>query len=195
MNKIQRKVFQAGLFLLGMVFLLMAEPAWAEDGAREWRPIYDFIMRWINFGILAYFLVRFAGPVLINFLNNQKSEIQVKIERTQKEKDEMLAKVKEARESLENSGTRIEEIRSRIIEQGERRKQEIIDEANQQSRLMMKNARQRIDSQITRARRKMMEELLDKAMDKALERLPREMTKDDDERLIENYLTIASSTK
>lgn len=188
MNNIRRKLLQASLIASGVFFCFMVDPALAEDGAREWRPIYDFILRWINFGILAYFLVRFAGPLLVDFLNSQKSEIQSKIERAQKEKDEMLDKVREAKESLETSGPRLEEIKQRIIEEGEHRKQEIIDEANEQSRLMMKNARQRIDNQIRNARKKMADELLDMAMELAVERLPREITDDDDNKLIQNYL-------
>ncbi|MFO8112510.1 MAG: ATP synthase F0 subunit B [Desulfosalsimonadaceae bacterium] len=193
MNNRQRKIFRACLFFLGLVFLLAAGPAWAEDGTREWRPIYDLVMRWINFGIFIYFLVKVAGPLLVNFLSSQKTEIQAKIEGAQKEKEEMLAKVQDAKDSLEKSGPRLEEIKSRIVEQGERRKQEIIDEANEHSRLMMKNAKQRIDNQIIHARNKMMNELLDMAMEKALERLPGEMTEEDNDRLIQQYLRATSA--
>lgn len=193
MNKICRSIFQISLLFFGLFFLFMVEPALAEDGTREWRPIYDFVMRWINFGILAYFLVKVVGPILVNFLSGQQSEIRGKIDRVQKEKDEMLAKVQDARDSLEGSGPRLEEIKSRIVEQGERRKQEIIDEANEHSRLMMSHARQRIDNQILQARKKLMDDLLDMAMEKALERLPREITEEDDNRLIEKYMDAASA--
>ncbi len=193
MNNRQRKMFRGCLFFLGLFFLFLAGPAWAEDGVREWRPIYDLAMRWINFGIFIYFLVKVAWPPLVNFLSSQKSEIQAKIEGAQKEKDEMLAKVQDAKDSLEKSGPRLEEIKSRIVEQGERRKQEIIDEANEHSRLMMKNARQRIDNQILHARNQMMDELLDMAMEKAMERLPREITEEDNDRLIQAYLSAASA--
>lgn len=186
-------MFRACLFSLGLFFLFLAGPAWAQDGVREWRPIYDLVMRWINFGIFVYFLLKVAWPPLVNFLSSQKSEIQAKIEGVQKEKEDMLAKVQDAKDSLEKSGPRLAEIKSRIVEQGERRKQEIIDEANEHSRLMMKNARQRIDNQIIHARNQMMNELMDMAMGKALERLPREITEEDNERLIQAYLSAASA--
>lgn len=193
MNKMPRRILQAGLLCFAMFFVLMVEPALAEDGAREWRPIYDLVMRWINFGILVYFLVRFAGPPLVSFLSSQKSEVQEKIERIQREKDKMLAKVQEARDSLEKSGSRLEEIKSRIVEQGERRKQEIIDEANSHSQMMIKNAKQRIDYRIHQARNKLMNDLLDMAMEKALARLPGEITEEDNNRLIQKYLHAASA--
>lgn len=191
MNSTFRTVFLGVLVSTCIVFLLAVAPAWAEDGAREWRPIYDVIMRWINFGILVYFLVKVVGPILMNFLSDQQADIRSRIDKAQKEKDEILAKLQDAKDSLENSGPRLEEIRRRIVDQGEVRKREIIEDANEQSRLMMKNARQRIDNQIIQARQKLVNELLDMAMEKALERLPREITEEDNNRLIEKYLTAA----
>jgi F-type H+-transporting ATPase subunit b len=192
MNSIRRKTFQAGVLVFSVFFMCMVEPAWAEEGAREWRPIYDLAMRWINFGILVFFLVKFAGPLLVKVLKDQKSEIQQNMERIQQEKDQLLAKLQEAKYTLENSGERLEEIKNRIIEQGERRKQEIIQSANEQSEMMLKNAQLRIGNLINRARRKMMIDLLDMAMEKAIERLPGEITGEDDNRLIKKYLEAAA---
>ncbi len=193
MNSLTQKRIQAGLLFFVLFFVFLIEPAIAEDGTMEWRPIYDFVMRWINFGILVFFLAKVAWPLLVKFLSGQKSEIQEKILRIQKDKEEILSEVQEARDSLENSGPRLKEIKSRIVEQGERRKQEIIDEANEYSRLMMSHARQRIDNQIFQARKKVMDDLLDMAMEKALERLPREITEEDNDRLIQEYLNAASA--
>jgi len=193
MNNILRTMLWIVLVSTGTLLLFSAAPAWAEDGTREWRPIYDVIMRWINFGILAYFLVKVVGPILVNFLSDQQADIRSKIDKTQKEKDDIVAKLQDAKESLENSGPRLEEIRCRIVEQGEKRKQSIIEDANEQNRLMMKNARQRIDNMIGQARQKLVNELLDMAMEKAVERLPREITEEDNQRLIEKYLTAATA--
>lgn len=193
MNNIRRPIFQISLLFSGIFFICMLEPAFAEDGAREWRPIYDFILRWINFGILVYFLVKVVGPILVNFLSSQQSEIRGKIERVLAEKDEILSKVQEAKDDLENSGPRLENIKSRIVDQGERRKKEIIKDANEHSKLMMKNARQRIDGQIVQARNKLLNELLDMAMEKVAARLPQEVSEEDNQRLIQRYLSAASA--
>ncbi len=192
MNNLFRKIIQAGFFSV-LFFVFMIEPAIAEDGTREWRPIYDLVMRWINFGILVFFLVKVVGPILYNFLSNQQSEIQGKILRIQQDKEEILTKVRDAKDSLENSGPRLEEIKRRIVEQGERRKQEIIDEANEHTRLMLGHARQRIDNQILQTRKKLMDDLLDMAMEKALTQLPGEITEEDNHRLIQKYLSAASA--
>ncbi len=172
----------------------MLDPAFAEDGGREWRPVYDIVLRWINFGILIFFLVKVVGPLLVKFLSGQQSEIRTKIERAQSEKDEMVAKVKEARESLENSGPRLEEIKTRIVEMGELRKQEIINDAKEQSQMMMKNARHRIDSLILHAKDDLKQEMMDMAMEKAFERLPAEITEEDNDHLIQKYLTAAAAS-
>lgn len=192
MNNIRRRIYQTTLLFFGLFLLFMVEPAFAEDGAREWRPIYDLVMRWINFGILVFLLVKFAGPLILKFLNNHRDEIKTKVERIELEKNEMVAKVQEAKESLENSGPRLAEIKGRIIEQGERRKQEVIEKAQEQSQLMLKNARERINNQIMQARKSLMREMMDVAMDKAIERLPVQMTDEDSNRLIQKYLKAAA---
>ena len=193
MSNIRRITF-CTMLVLGLFLLVAAAPAWAGDGGREWRPIYDLVMRWINFGILVFFLVKVVGPLLVNFLNSQKTDIQSRVERAQSEKDNMLQKVQEAKDSLENSGPRLEEIRNRIVDQGERHKQETIEKALTQSQLMMKNARQRIDNQINQARKRLMNEMMDMAMEKAIERLPAEITPEDDNRLIRKFLSAAERT-
>lgn len=194
MNNILRNVFRVSLLVSGFFFFFMLDPAFAEDGGREWRPVYDIVLRWINFGILIFFLVKVVGPLLVKFLSGQQSEIRTKIERAQSEKDEMVAKVKEARESLENSGPRLEEIKTRIVEMGELRKQEIINDAKEQSQMMMKNARHRIDSLILHAKDDLKQEMMDMAMEKAFERLPAEITEEDNDHLIQKYLTAAAAS-
>jgi F-type H+-transporting ATPase subunit b len=192
MNSIGRRTFQAGILVFSLFFMFMVEPAWAEEGAREWRPTYDLAMRWINFGILVFLLGKFAAPLLFKVLKDRKSEIQQNMERIRQEKDQLLAKLQEAKFTLENSGERLEEIKNRIIDQGERRKQEIIESANEQSEMMLKSAKERIGNLINLARRKLMIDLLDMAMEKAIERLPGEITGEDDNRLIKKYLEAAA---
>ncbi len=181
------KTIQVSLVSAGIFFLILLQPAWAEDGARQWRPIYDVIMRWINFGIMAAFLIKVVGPILSKFFSGQQADIQSRITQVTRQKEAIDAKVQEARESLDSSGTRLEEIKSRIIERGEQRKQEIIDKAIEQSRLMMKHAKDRIDNQIIKARQNLKNEMVDMAIDKAIERLPAVITEEDNHRLAEQH--------
>lgn len=194
MNSVlSRKVL--GLLLAGFFFLCMADTVWAAEPAAQWRPVYDLVMRWINFGILAFIVVRYGGPPLVNFLRNQKADIQKKIERVHKQKDEMAVMLDQARASLRESASRFDEIKARIIDLGEHTKQEIIEESKSQSRLMLESARHRIDYQIHLAHEKLRLELLDMAMASALEKLPNEITAEDNQKLVDKYLATAVAIK
>jgi F0F1-type ATP synthase membrane subunit b/b' len=129
-------------------------------------------------------LVRYGGPPLVNFLRNQKADIQKKIEQAQKQKDEMAAMLDQAKVSLQESASRLEDIKARIIEQGEHKKQEIIEESRAQSRLMLESARHRIDYQIHLAHEKL-----------RLEQLPNEITAEDNQKLVDKYLATAVAIK
>jgi F-type H+-transporting ATPase subunit b len=195
MNNVLSRKVQWPLLAVGFFVLCMADPAWAGDAAKQWRPVYDLVMRWINFVILAFLIVRYGGPPLVKFLRNQKNDIQKQIDQVQQEKDAMMANVQQARSALQQSALRHDEIKAKIIEMGEHKKQEIIEESKEQSRLMLESARHRIDYQIHQAHEKLRLELLDMAMAAALEKLPEEITPDDDRKLIDKYLATAVAIK
>ena len=42
--------------------------AQAADGTGDWRPVFDLVMRWVNFLILAFLLIKFSRVPIKNFL-------------------------------------------------------------------------------------------------------------------------------
>lgn len=195
MNNVLSRKFQWLLLAMGILVFCMAGPAWADDSTTQWRPVYDLVMRWINFAILAFLIVKYGGPPLVNFLRNQKADIQKQIDKIQQEKDAMMASVQQARNTLQESASRHDEIKARIIEMGEHKKNELIEESKEQSRLMLESARHRIDYQVHMAHEKLRLELLDMAMASALKKLPAEITPEDDRKLIDKYLARAVGIK
>jgi F0F1-type ATP synthase membrane subunit b/b' len=53
---------------------------------------------------------------------------------------------------------------------------------------MLIEAKRRVDNQIVRAKEKYRAELVDAAFDLVLERLPKEITEEDSEKLVQNYI-------
>ncbi|RJP41672.1 MAG: hypothetical protein C4548_09025 [Desulfobacteraceae bacterium] len=195
MNSILSRKVQWCLLVAGIFVFCAADPAWAGESPAQWRPTYDLVMRWINFFILVFLLVRYGGPPLVAFLKGQQTDIQKRIDQVRQEKDAMLVNVQQAREALQASATRLDGIKAKIIEMGEHKKQEIIEESKVQSRLMLESARHRIDYQIHRAHEKLRIELLDMAVALALEKLPEEITPEDDRKLIDKYLVTTAALK
>ena len=75
------------------------------------------------------------------------------------------------------------------MQQGEREKLKIVESAQQQSRVMLADANRRIDASILQARDTIKGELVDTAVDLAMERLPQEITAVDNEKFVNAYLT------
>jgi F-type H+-transporting ATPase subunit b len=175
---------------LAAAMLFVAAPAAAESGG--WRPIYDVVMLWLNFGILVFVLVKVLRRPLRDFFQDKKDELEIAIGRIESDKQRAWQRVEEAREELEENKSRLERVRKRIFEEGERVRDQIIEDAREQSRVMIEHARRRIDNQIFLARQQFKAEMVDMAVDIALEQLPREVTEADENRRIDLYLNAAT---
>ncbi len=170
--------------------LLGAAPAAAESGG--WRPLYDVAMLWLNFGILVFVLVKVLKRPLRNFFQDKKDELSLEIRRIESEKQQARQRLEEARLALEENKARLERVRKRFFEEGERTRDQIIEDARDQSRLMLDHARRRIDNQIFLARRQVKAEMVDLAVEMALEQLPKMVTEADERRRIDFYLNAAN---
>jgi F-type H+-transporting ATPase subunit b len=171
-----------------LVVLMPAAAAAAGQEAAGWRPTYDLIMRWVNFLILVFVIVKFARAPLKNFFKQKKIEVSTEIETMEAEKKAAEAKIAEARQAIEHRKERFEQIRERMIRHGKRRKEEIIEGARRESRLMIEAARNKVEGQIRQAHEKLREEMVDLAIDTAMERLPAEMQEADSRNLLNRYL-------
>lgn len=170
-----------------LVFIL-ASGALAADQTGGWRPTYDLIMRWLNFVILALVLIKFARRPLIDFLTGKKKEIARNIQRMEEEKEQAALKVAEVHKKLEDSSIRFENLKERIIRQGERRKQAIIDEAHRESKILLEGAKRKIDSQMMQAQSTLRAEMIELAVNLAIERLPGHLTEEDNQKLLDQFL-------
>ena len=192
----QDHIHRAGLIILTALFFLSAgaaEVLAAEGGG--WRPTYDIIMKWVNFGILVLIFFKFARRPLMNFLSDKKNEISLQIKRLEEEKDRLRQRVREAETKLEENALRLEELKERIVQMGERRKIEIIDDARQESRMLLESAKRKIDGRIIGARNRLKAEMIDAAAEMALEKLPGLVTEDDNRILLEQFMAHASDNK
>jgi F-type H+-transporting ATPase subunit b len=124
----------------------------------------------------------------MNFLQGRKEKIAREIERVEQKKEKAADKIKEIQKVIDESEVRFAELKERIVRQGERKKQEIIDSAQQQSKMMLKDARRRIDSQFDQAKSTFKAELIDTAIELAMQRLPHEITDEDNDKFTDHYL-------
>ena len=74
---------------------LMAGSCWADEGGSTWRSTYDEVMLWLNFGILAFLLVKYGRAPLIAFLRGEAKRTAEEIERVEESKRRADEKVQE----------------------------------------------------------------------------------------------------
>lgn len=156
----------------------IVEALGAEAGA-GWRPTYDLVMRWLNFGILVALFFKYARKPLVAFLKGQASQIEKNIQSVEAEKEAIEARVRELEEHQAKSRERFKAIEERIISHGELKKQRIIEDAHTESRLLLESAKRRMAFEIIAARQNLRNEIVDQAVDLAMQKLPRQMTDQD----------------
>ena len=178
----------AFVMILGVGVFVGAFPEAAYAADAPWRPTYDMAMRWVNFIILVAVIVKYGKEPIKDFLKLQKSDLVSEISQLEAEKARILDEIKAVkRKGIENR-THFQELKDRLIAQGEIRKKQIVEQARQQSVIMLEEARRKMDNRIVQAKAGLKMELLDMAIDEALKRLPAIITDSDNQRLLNDYM-------
>jgi F-type H+-transporting ATPase subunit b len=181
--------------LIGCAFfflLLWPGAAFAAEEPSSWRATYDLVMRWLNAAILIFVIIKFGRSPLTKFLMNKKEEIAEKIEAVEQEKAEADQKIIETQKIIEDSDRHYAQLKERIIQQGEKRKQQIIEDARKQSRIMLEDAKQKVQAQLRMAQQTLQAELVDATFDIVLEKLPQEITDDDNQKMVDQFIAAAT---
>ena len=192
---ILKKILLTGsCFLTCLIMLhLSAFDVLAAENSGGWRPLFDLVMRWVNFLILAFLLIKFSRVPLKKFLEGKKQDIADEIGGLEAEKEEILRQIDQSKKQLENSRERLAVLKKRIVTQGEKNRQMIIDEAEREGKMMLKSAQQKVDSRILEARQLLKSELIDSAITLATKLLPEKITEEDNQKFIDAFMSSASS--
>ena len=187
-NAHKKHIFYCYVILMVMAYFFAGQDVLAADGSSNWRHTYDLVMMGLNFAILAFLIVKFARIPFAKFLNGQKEKIERQIRQVEEEKAAATQKIQETIKSVDQSDGALEKLKERIVAQGKRKKDQIITEAQLESRLILEEAKRRVGNRIRQAKNKLKTELVDTAINSAIEKLPHEITEEDDQKIIQTYL-------
>lgn len=192
MRPIRQIIIYGGYLIFVITVMALSCPdALAAETNQNWRSIFDLVMRWLNFVIIAVILFKFGRKPIKDFLANRREEIDYQIKKFEQQKQAAEKKVQEANEMLNDSVARFETIKQRIVEDGEKKKQQIIEDARQESRLLLDGTRRKIQNQIVEAKNLIRSELIDTAIELAEKKLPEVITAADEQKLTEHYMDVA----
>ena len=167
--------------------------ALAADNSGSWRPVFDLVMRWLNFGIIVFILVKYARTPIKDFLLSRREEVARQLELAEKKKEAANKKIQDATKMLDESEVRFASVKERIIQEGETRKQKLIEDAQQESKILLESTMKKIESQLLDAKRAFKSELVDMAITLAMKRLPDEITTEDNQNFTNQFLASASA--
>jgi F-type H+-transporting ATPase subunit b len=191
---LKKTAVACGCVLIALIMMLLISPqAWAADSSGGWRPIFDLVMRWVNFLILAFVLIKFSRMPIKKFFAGKKEEIAQEIDELEATKNRMLEQIDERRTQIENSRERLEQLKKTIVSQGEKNKLKIIADAEGEGKILLASAQKKIESRISDAREAIKAELVDDAIALAMQKLPEEITEQDNQKFIDAFLKGAAS--
>ena len=184
---IKRRLFYA--LVAGFVLILISGNfAFASESVGGWRSTYDLVLRWMNFGIIVFLIVKFGKKPLMNFLHTRKESLARDIGILEKEKEKVNQSIKETKLQLEESAGHFAELKERIVRQGEKQKEKIVENARIQSGLMIEASGQKVEAIIQNAKNSFRAELIDAAFKAAMEKIEDEITDEDNRKFLIQYI-------
>lgn len=162
------------------------EGAHEEDRSGDLR---DLLYRFINFALLVIILfVAIKKSGAMGFFSRRVEEIKEKLESLKNEKEESENRYRDIEKKLRD----FEEERKDIIEQfkkeGMVEKEKIIAEAKERVQQILEQAELTIQNEMQSARDRLKQEVLDLAAQKAREILSKEITDEDQDNLVNEFI-------
>jgi len=176
------------------VLLVVVETVMASSGGEHggghgggWAATDTY--RVMNFAVLAIALFFLLRKPVAQFLGDRIQGIQAQLDDLESKKIEAEKKLAEYNERLSHLSTESEKIINQYKEQGEALHKKIIREAEAAANKLEEQALRNIEHEFKRARLRLEQEVFEKAITKAEDKLKKKITDQDQDRLIEEYLT------
>jgi len=148
----------------------------------------DLGWRVVNFIALMIILVKFAAKPIGSGLASRQKKIKDEIETLQQKRGEAEKSYNDFQQKLASVESEIDKIVERAIAQAEIEKVKIIEKAEQAAADIKRSAEMAIQNEITEARRTLKNDAVDQAAAMAEELIVKNLTADDQVKIIENYL-------
>lgn len=142
----------------------------------------------LNFGILAVAGFFIARKPVVEFFSSRAKSIETEIKELEQKKAEAEKKLAEYQTKFKNLDQESKQIVEDYIKQGEEAKARILAEAEAQAEKLEDMAKRNIEQEFKTAKALLMQEISDKAMDKAEEVIKASISAEDQDKLVDEYL-------
>ena len=188
-NDNRRKMIKSVL-IAGLMVLVAGTVAYAAGGGEEHHPIdwKDFGYRMLNFAILAGFLWWLSAKKVKEFFAGRRNDIKESLNQAQAAKEDAERKYKEYVSKLEKATEEIDGIAELIKVQGMAEKEKMIEEAQKAAVKIEEDTKARMEQEFSTARNQLRAEAAQLSIQLAEELLKRNITIQDHEKMVKEYM-------
>ncbi len=142
----------------------------------------------MNFAVLAIALFLVLRKPASQGLNGRIEAIKTQLKELEGKKSEAEKQLAEYKKQLDRLDKEAEKMVAEYIRQGEEAKTRILKEAEATAEKLKEQAKKNIEHEFKQARVRLQQDIVDKALAKAEEKIRKEISAQDQERLIDEYL-------
>ena len=181
----------------GVEFFMTAQ-AWASAAAEAEHhapSINDIWFPLANFLIYAFILVKFAFPLVRDFLKSRRDEVVSTISQASAKKQAAEALVNEYRAKLAGLETEVQSILASLRQEGERERNRVVSEAQATAVKIKEDASFLAEQEVKMARQKLREEMAELAAATARQLVERNLSSADQIRLADDFIQTIGQTR
>ena len=168
-------------------------PVWASSegghGEGTLNKKLDLLWRTLNFVVLAGIVIFLVRKPLAQGLASRRQGIKDQLEDLEKQKQDAERQLAEYKDKLRVLDKEVEKIVAEYIREGEAVKAKIIEEAKVGAEKLQEQAKKSIEHEFHKAKQQLKAEMAEQAVATAEELIKKHIKDEDQERLIDEYLT------
>ena len=183
---------------MSVVEFFMTAQAWASAAAEAEHhapSINDIWFPLANFLIYAFILVKFAFPLVRDFLRSRRDEVVSTISQASAKKQAAEALVNEYRAKLAGLETEVQSILASLRQEGERERNRVVSEAQATAVKIKEDASFLAEQEVKMARQKLREEMAELAAATARPLVERNLSSADQTRLADDFIQTIGQTR
>jgi F-type H+-transporting ATPase subunit b len=152
------------------------------------RRLWDNIMLWVNFAILAFLFLRYGKKPLTDFLEGEKAKIETTLDAVNGQLGEAKSKLEDEQTKLQDLEGQLQDLRERILELGRREKERILTTARNSAAQMIEDARKESEYRVAGAKKALRDEMIDQAVLIVEGKLRDRISSEDNDLLLNQFL-------
>jgi F-type H+-transporting ATPase subunit b len=187
-----KKNIKSQVFWFILILSLLYPVLVFAAGGEEYKgtTVMDWVWKIVNFSILVFILVKFAGKPLKNFLRQRKELIEKSIKEAQEAKELAKKALAEVEERLKLKDKEVEEIISLSKTSGEAERDRLIQDGERLKVKILEQAKANIEHEVKMAREAIKAEAVEAAMNLAEEKIKKKITTQEQEKLLQESIKL-----